>query len=282
MRFERAHAQNVVTLPSHANILSGRLPLAHGVHDNSGFRFPEDVPTLATLLKQRGYRTGAFVSAFPLDSRFGLTRGFDAYDDRLADPEARRRAASCRSGAAPRPCGGRRWLDAQAGAQTFLWVHVYDPHFPYDPPEPFASRFAGDPTTARSPPSTKRCGRCSSRCSRPDAQSRTLVVLTSDHGEALEEHGEPTHGIFAYEGTLRVPLVFHQPGILEPRVVGDAVQHVDILPTVLDAAGRRASRGPSGLQPAPAAGGRRSTRGASATSRPSRACSIAAGRRCEA
>lgn len=235
VRFEHAHAQNVVTLPSHANILSGRLPLAHGVHDNAGFRFREDVPTLATILKQRGYRTGAFVSAFPLDSRFGLTRGFDVYDDRLGDAEARRALRMQERRGTDTVLAARRWLDAQAGAPIFLWVHVYDPHFPYDPPEPFASRYAGDPYHGEVAASDEALRPLLEPLLEAGRASRTLVVLTADHGEALGEHEEVTHGIFAYEGTLRVPLLLHQPGILEPRVVDDAVQHVDILPTVLDA-----------------------------------------------
>src|SRR5262249_16622863 len=158
LRFTRAYAHNVVTLPSHANILSGRYPFEHGVRDNSGFRFPGTVETLATRLKALGYRTGAFVTAFPLPSpfaltrashlsplpsRFGLTRGFDLYDDRFL------------TGAGPGPTEEERpgpltvsaalaWRQA-GGGPSFLWVHLYEPHFPYAPPEPFASRFRDDP-----------------------------------------------------------------------------------------------------------------------------------------
>jgi len=235
VRFERAHAQNVVTLPSHANILAGLLPLEHGVRDNAGFHFPDGVPTLATILKQRGYRTGAFVSAFPLDSRFGLTRGFDVYDDRFADAESRVALRMQERRGQDTVLAARRWLDAQAGAPSFLWVHVYDPHFPYDPPEPFASRFAGDPYHGEVAAADDALRPLLEPLLQAGAQGRTLTVLTADHGEALGEHDEETHGIFAYEGTLRVPLLLHQPGLLGPRVVRDAVRHVDILPTVLDA-----------------------------------------------
>lgn len=235
VRFTRAHAQNVVTLPSHANILAGLLPLAHGVRDNAGFRFPAGVPTLATILKQRGYHTGAFVSAFPLDSRFGLTRGFDVYDDRLADAEGRVALRMQERRGRDTVIAAMRWLDAQAGARSFLWVHVYDPHFPYEPREPFASRHAGDPYHGEVSAADEALRPLLEPLIGAGARSRSLVVLTADHGEALGEHEEMTHGIFAYEGTLRVPLLLHQPGLLRPRVVDDAVRHVDILPTVLDA-----------------------------------------------
>src|SRR5688572_1999225 len=145
VRFERAHAHNVVTLPSHANLFSGRYPLAHGVRDNSGFRFPGDRPTLATLLRARGHRTAAFVSAFPLDSRFGLDVGFDLYDDRLGGAETRgaflvpeRRGRETVEAAVG-------WLRAQGEARAFAFVHLYEPHFPYQPPEAFASRFPREP-----------------------------------------------------------------------------------------------------------------------------------------
>jgi hypothetical protein len=145
VRFEQVHAQNVVTLPSHANILSGRYPLDHGVRDNSGFRFPAGVETLATLLKRAGYATGAFVSAFPLDSRFGLDRGFDVYDDRLGDPEARTAFLMPERPGARTVEEARKWRAAQGTTPTFTWIHLYEPHFPYVPPEPFASRYAASP-----------------------------------------------------------------------------------------------------------------------------------------
>ncbi len=237
VRFEQAHAHNVVTLPSHANILSGRYPIDHGIRDNSAFRFPAAKETLATILGKAGYRTGAFVSAFPLDSRFGLDRGFEVYDDRLGDPEKRAGFLMQERPGSRTIEAARAWMAAQGEARTFTWVHLYEPHFPYAPPEPFASRFASDlyhgevsfvdsllepliePVLARG------------------KDSRTLVVLTSDHGEGLGEHGEATHGIFAYETTLLVPLIVYAPGIVAPRVVSGRVRHIDILPTALDALG---------------------------------------------
>jgi arylsulfatase A-like enzyme/Tfp pilus assembly protein PilF len=233
VRFDFAHAHNVVTLPSHANILSGRYPFDHRVRENSGFRFPQNVETLATLLKGHGYRTGAFVSAFPLDSRFGLDRGFDVYDDRLGDFETKPDFQMQERPGTKTVAAALAWLKDGAGP-TFCWVHLYEPHAPYDPPPEYRSRFpraydgevaAADAALAPLLDPLLGQGRA----------SRTLIVLTADHGEGLGEHGEATHGIFAYEATLRVPLILHQPGLFAPRVVSESVRHVDLLPTILDA-----------------------------------------------
>jgi arylsulfatase A-like enzyme/Flp pilus assembly protein TadD len=239
VRFEAAHAHNVVTLPSHANLLSGQLPLAHGIRDNSGFRFPSGQATLATLLRAKGYRTGAFVSAFPLDSRFGLDAGFDVYDDRLGGSETRSARAFLvpeRSGAKT-VAAARIWLENGGPQPALAFVHLYEPHFPYQPPEPFASRFRDDPYAGEVSATDAALEPLLRPLLEAGKSGRTLVVLTSDHGEALGDHGEETHGIFAYEATLRVPLVIYAPRILSPRVVRTPVRHVDVLPTVLDALG---------------------------------------------
>jgi arylsulfatase A-like enzyme/Flp pilus assembly protein TadD len=255
VRFESAHAHNVVTLPSHANILSGRYPLDHRVRDNAGFRFPRDTETLATLLKARGYRTGAFVSAFPLDSRFGLARGFDTYDDRFGDSGAHTAFFIQERRGSETVAAARAWLEGQGGAPTFCWVHVFEPHFPYEPPEPFASRFLADLYNGEVSAADAALGPLLEPLLRAGSRGRTLVVLTADHGEALGEHGEMSHGIFAYESTLRVPLVLYQPRILRPRVVAEPVRHVDLLPTVLDALSLAAPEGLPGRSLLPVAFG---------------------------
>jgi len=235
VRFENVHAQNVVTLPSHANILTGRYPLDHGVRDNSGFRLPPGVETLATLLKKQGYHTGAFVSAFPLDSRFGLDRGFDVYDDRLGDPETRTAFVMQERPGARTVEAALRWLGQQGSAPTFTWVHIYEPHFPYTPPEPFASRFAASPYHGEVAYSDAVLRPLLEPLLRDGANGRTIVALTGDHGEGLGEHGEKTHGIFAYETTLRVPLLLYSPRLFTPATIRDRVRHIDLLPTLLDA-----------------------------------------------
>jgi tetratricopeptide (TPR) repeat protein len=233
--FKDAHAHNVTTLASHANVLSGRHPTEHGVRDNAGFRFPAGIETIATLLKAGGYRTGAFVSAFPLDSRFGLARGFDVYDDRFVDAQARPVFLEQERAAPSTIALAQGWIRAGGDAPWFCWVHLYEPHAPYAPPEPFAARFPGRPYDGEVAAADAALGALLEPLLQAGRNGRTLVVLTSDHGESLGEHGEATHGIFAYEATLRVPLVLYQPRILRPRVVPAPARHVDVLPTVLDA-----------------------------------------------
>ena len=233
--FTDAHAHNVTTLASHANILSGRLPTEHGVRDNAGFRFPFGTDTLATLLKARGYRTAAFVSAFPLDSRFGLQRGFDVYDDRFVDAQSRPVLLEQERRGQATVALARAWIDAASPSPWFCWVHVYEPHAPYAPPEPYASRFPGRAYDGEVATVDAALGPLLEPILAEGRGGRTLVVITADHGESLGEHGEATHGIFAYEATLRVPLVLYSPGLARSRVVDAPARHVDLLPTILDA-----------------------------------------------
>jgi arylsulfatase A-like enzyme/Tfp pilus assembly protein PilF len=235
VRFDDAHAHNVLTLPSHANLLAGRYPFEHGVRDNAGFRFPAATPTLATLLKERGYATGAFVSAFPLDSRFGLDRGFDVYEDSFVDASPRPTFLEQERPGTETVALAARWLDSQGVRPYFCWVHLYEPHAPYRPPEPFASLFRTAPYQGEVAASDEALGPLLEPLLARGREGRTLVVLTADHGEALGDHGEQTHGIFAYEATLRVPLVIYAPRLLPPRVETASARHVDVLPTVLDA-----------------------------------------------
>ena len=234
--FQKAHAHNVVTFPSHSNILSGQYPLIHGVRDNTGFRFPAQAPTLATRLKERGFETAAFVSAFVLNSRFGLDRGFDVYDDHTADLERQSPFTVPDRKAADTVALAARWIEGRQGKQYFAFVHLYDPHFPYNPGEPYASRHLDQPYYGEVEATDAALERLLKPILDGPAGKNTLVVLTSDHGESLGEHGESTHGIFAYESTLHVPLIIRLPGV-SGRVVEEPVRHVDIVPTVLDALG---------------------------------------------
>jgi arylsulfatase A-like enzyme/Tfp pilus assembly protein PilF len=247
VRFTAAHASTVVTLPSHANILSGEYPFRHGVRENAGFRFPPGVETMATLLKARGYRTGAFVSAFPLDSRFGLTRGFDRYDDRFDKGEEHTAFRVPERPGVETVAAALAWLHEAGSARQpwFLWVHLYEPHFPYTPPEPFATRYKTAPYLGEVSAADAALGPLLREVLDGGGNS-TLVVLTGDHGESLGEHGEMTHGLFAYEATLRVPLVVYQPRIFQPGVVAKEVRHVDILPTILGAVGAQIPAGIDG------------------------------------
>jgi arylsulfatase A-like enzyme/Flp pilus assembly protein TadD len=224
VRFDRARAHNVITLPSHANILGGRLPSEHGVRDNSGFRFPAEQATLATILKARGYRTGGFVSAFPLDSRFGLDRGFDVYDDSFADARTGRAFLLQERPGTETVTLARRWIDTKSMQPFFCWVHLFEPHYPY------SQTYADDVAAADA-----ALGPLVEPILAAGSSSPTIVILTSAHGESLGEHGEATHGIFTYESTLRVPLVLYHPRVWKPQVIAEGGRHIDILPTVLAA-----------------------------------------------
>ena len=279
VRFETARAHNVVTLPSHANLLSGQYPLGHGVRDNTGFRFPAERPTLATILHEKGWRTGAFVSAFPLDSRFGLDRGFEVYDDRLGGAETTAAFAMPERPGSETARSALRWLDTVRGQRWFAFVHLYEPHFPYEPPASLATRFPGEPYQGEVAAADAALGPLLAPLLAAGTRERALVVLTSDHGESLGEHGEATHGIFAYEATLRVPLILHAPGLLPARVVGTPVRHVDVFPTVLDAPGDPGARRPAGTEPPAAHRRARAVTRPRATSSRSAPRSTAAGRR---
>ncbi len=236
VRFDAAHAHNVVTLPSHVNMLTGRLPFEHGVRDNNGFRVPQDVPTLATLLKPAGHRSGGFVSAFVLDERFGLARGFDRWDARVAGGEWSRGFEMPERPGLATVREAVRWLGSESGP-SFTFVHLYEPHAPYAPPPEFAS---GAPSAYQG--EVAAADAALEPLLRPILEQgksgRTLVILTSDHGESLGEHGEATHGLFAYEPTLRVPLVLYAPALFGARVVKEPVRHVDLVPTVLELLGQ--------------------------------------------
>ena len=256
VRFDRAHAHTVVTLPSHASILSGAYPQDHGVRDNAGFRFPPSRSTIATVLKARGYSTGAFISAFPLDARFGLARGFDAYDAAFIDAAPRAPMLEQERRGVDTVALARRWLDAHADARTFCWVHLYEPHAPYAPPEPFASRFRDDPYAGEVAAADAALEPLLRPILEAGRDGHTLVVLTGDHGESLGDHGEATHGVFAYEATLRIPLIVYAPTLLSPRTVAAEARHVDVLPTILDALDVPAPDGIRGTSLLPLATGR--------------------------
>src|SRR5215472_838216 len=234
--FANAHAHNVVTLPSHVNILTGLYPYQHGVRDNSGFRVSPETPTLGTWLKAQGYATGAFVGAFPLDSRFGLARGFDTYDDRYPKGKTSLDFEMAERPASEVITAATKWYAGNAGRPRFLWVHLYDCHAPYRPPEPFASQYRGEPYLGE----VAGVDAALAPLLDPFLSGKappTLIVFTADHGEARGDHGEETHGLFAYEATLHIPLVVWLPGTVAPGKSTLAARHIDIAPTILDAAG---------------------------------------------
>jgi arylsulfatase A-like enzyme/Tfp pilus assembly protein PilF len=280
VRFDYAHAHAVVTLPSHTSILTGQYPFQHGIRDNSGYRLAANARTAATLLKRAGYATAAFVGAFPVHSRFGLNQGFDVYDDRFGETRAPtefvmpERPASAvvplaREWIAGRPGSGGSSLSRGSGGSGqpwFVWVHVFDPHAPYRPPPPFDAQYSGRPYDGEVAATDAALAPLLDQV-RASGQP-TLVVVTGDHGEALGDHGEETHGLFGYESTLRIPLIVAELGGQDQRkrdattaegsaspasapsyvasafrrtsseVSSTPARHVDILPTMLEAVGQ--------------------------------------------
>ncbi len=229
--FTRAFANTSTTLASHTNILLGVSPLYHGVHDNQHFIVQENFLTLAEFLKAAGYATGAFVGAFPLDRRFGLDQGFYVYDDDFGhrsserEMEIERRAADVIAKALP-------WVKSQR-SPWFLWVHVYDPHDPYTPPAPYAEQYTQSPYDGEVAYVDEVLGAFFGELRLSGLLEDTLVIFTGDHGESLGQHGETTHGFFAYNTGIWIPLIITGPGI-KPGSVDHPVCHLDIFPTVCD------------------------------------------------
>jgi arylsulfatase A-like enzyme/Tfp pilus assembly protein PilF len=252
VRFTAAQTAAPLTLPAHSTILSGLLPLHHGVHTNGLGGFPADRPTLATELASGGYATGAFVGAYVLDRRFGLARGFEVYDDEIPHgPEGPALEAE-RPGAAVVD-RALAWLAKESTAPFFAWVHLYDAHFPYAPPEPYRGRFAAAPYDGEGAAVDAQVGRLLDFLASSGRDRDTVVVVAADHGEALGEHGERAHGLLLYESTLRVPLLLREPGALPAgRVVNEPVGLVDLAPTVLDLLALPVPAGLDGRNLAPA------------------------------
>jgi arylsulfatase A-like enzyme/Tfp pilus assembly protein PilF len=229
--FDRAFAHNPTTLPSHANILLGTTPLYHGVHDNAQFKVPGEFLTLAEYLKNKGYATGAFIGAFPLDSLFGLAQGFDVYDESYPSGSStdftapERRADEVIRAAID-------WISGQKSS-WFSFVHLWDPHTPYSPPEPFLSQFPDDPYSGEVAYVDSRLGELFDFLDQKGLSQNTLIILTGDHGESLGDHGELTHNYFAYNSTIWIPLIISAPGFKTGRIAEYAC-HADVFPTVCD------------------------------------------------
>jgi arylsulfatase A-like enzyme/Flp pilus assembly protein TadD len=246
VRFEHAYSSVPLTCPSHTSILTGKYPIAHGVRDNSLFVLGPEQRTLAQILKEQGYRTGAAIAGFPLVARYGLNRGFDFYDDRLSEPFDNMLAADRppRASLSPeRRIAARvneaalQWLDKNAAQPFFFWIHYYDAHQPYEPHVPYDELFAGRPYDGQIAYADESLGVILERLKKLGVADRTLVVFTADHGDGLNEHNEATHSYLLYDTTLHVPLILRAPSGPRGQVVRSRVRLVDIAPSVLELLG---------------------------------------------
>lgn len=233
--FEQAFTPVPITLPSHTVIFTGTYPMLNGMHDFSGNRVSASQATLASILKENGYTTGAVVASAVLDSRFGLNRGFDFYYDHFdfnrlleANLDSMERPANVVADEA------LRWLEQHYQKRFLLWVHLYDPHHPYRPPAPYSETYKTHLYDGEIAFADAQLGRILSFLKKKAVYGRTLIVLLADHGEGLGDHGEKTHGFFIYNSTLHVPLIVKLPGAGAHRQVAQAVSTVDVLPTILD------------------------------------------------
>ncbi|MCI0616537.1 sulfatase-like hydrolase/transferase, partial [bacterium] len=240
--FRNAVAHVPLTLPSHATLMTGLLPARNGVRDNHGYRLKQTIPTLASLLRDKGYKTAAFVSTVILDHRFGLNHGFEIYNDFIqygsqqsVNPQNERIASATVAEAV-------NWLSANQQNRYFLFVHFYDPHAKYDPPEPYKSNFS-NPYFGEIAYVDSQIGVLLQ--SVRDLKN-TVILITADHGEGLGEHGELGHGLFIYDSTIRIPFLIKGPGIARGKKIMQQVQMVDVLPTFLDLVGIQIPEGLDG------------------------------------
>ena len=240
--FEQAATAAPLTLPAHSTLFTGLLPPRHGVRDNGGYVLDPRHRTLASTLKDAGFATGAFVGAFVLDGKWGLDQGFDTYVDKfdvskyksVSLGDVARRADEVVDNAMP-------WLEQHANGRFFAWLHFYDAHSPYDPPEPFKSQFPDRPYAGEISFVDHQVGRLLRWLDTRGLAEKTIVVAVGDHGESLNQHGEGTHGLFIYEATTRIPMIVRAPVEgTRGRRVRSVVRAEDVMPTVLDVIGRSA------------------------------------------
>jgi choline-sulfatase len=237
--FERAWSHVPLTLPSHASILTGREPSAHGVHDNLGYHLKAEIPTLAELLKKQGYETGAAISCFVLKKESGIARGFDFYDDAVEPAEGQAALGRVQRAGPETERLLEGWIAARpTSGKLFAFLHLYEPHTPYEPPEPFKTRYAAQPYDGEIAQSDAIVGKFLAFLKARGLYDRALIVFLSDHGEGLGDHGESEHGMFLYREALQVPLFVKLPdGKRAGETVGTPAALFDVFTTLAEAAG---------------------------------------------
>lgn len=234
VKFSNTYCQVPLTCPSHCSILTGTYPLYHRVHNNGTYYLNPELLTLAEILKSTGFKTAAFVSSFTVDSRFGLDQGFDFYDDKFAEEEVFK-ALKSEKKADKVFASFSDWLDKNASDQIFCWLHFFDPHLPYDPPSPFKEEFLDSPYDGEIAYMDYYVGKTIEKLREKDILDKTLVILVGDHGEAFGEKEVAGHGVFLYDVTMKVPLIFYAENHFPPgKAVKARVRLIDLMPSILD------------------------------------------------
>jgi len=245
--FTQAFTPAPITLPSHTSIMTGLYPAQHGVRNNGNFYLSPQVLTLAEVMRGNGYKTGACVGAFVLDSIFGLDQGFDFYDDNFTPGKKRTNVLFNERNAGQVTRIGLRWLERHRGDKFLLWLHYYDPHSPYFPPYPFTFEYRDHLYDGEIAYVDQCLGELFKGMEEMGLTGKTVIILTADHGEGLGDHNELTHGVFIYDITLHIPLIVKVPGLQEGgRSIAAQVSNMDVMPTVIDLFGFKPLKGLAG------------------------------------
>jgi arylsulfatase A-like enzyme/Flp pilus assembly protein TadD len=238
VRFEQDISQAPLTLPSHCSILTGMWPSSTGVRDQAGFTLSPSLPKLAVILKAAGMGTAAFTGSSILNAETGLGQGFDAYSNVYPEDGRSPGADGSERRGDQVMADALRWIEEPGRGRFFVWIHLFDPHTPYSPPEPYRTEYQNSPYDGEIAFVDSQVDRLSSELRAKGLYDRTLIVFTSDHGEGLGEHGEEAHGFFLYDSTLRVPLIVKFPeSRWRGRVVSEQVRGIDLAPTILGVLG---------------------------------------------
>jgi len=259
--FQNATAQCPLTLPSHSSMFTGSYPFFHGVRDNGGFYLEDDQVTMAEVLQQAGWATSAFVGAFVLDSRWGIDQGFDYYYDNFDFAKYKKISLD-----SVQREGGEvikaffEWFEENSPERFFSWIHLYDPHTPYEPPEPYRTQYEGqgyglyDGEIAYT---DHLIGRVLETLREKGRLEKTVVVVVGDHGESLGEHHESSHGFFIYDATVSVPMIIRIPSAeLRGKTIAAQVQNIDLMPTLCELLGLPVPAAVQGQSLLPLIGGR--------------------------
>ena len=237
--FTRARTSVPLTLPSHTSILTGLYPPSHGVRDNGTYRLDKDQITLAEVMKKHDYATAAFVGSFVLDHRFGLDQGFDVYDDHMQSGPSQMENLEAERNAAAVFASFNSWLNSYRGDKPlFVWIHLYDPHTPYTPPEPFLTKYSGNHYAGEVAYTDSVVGKVVQTLEARKILNNSIIAVVGDHGEGLGEHEERTHSVLIYNSTLHVPMIVFAPGLIQAGInVSSLSRTIDLAPTLLDYAG---------------------------------------------